>query len=375
MKIGIDVRLWNETGVGRYIRNLVENLYEIDRKNEYVLFCLKKDFEYISSNFLGWKVITASIRWHSIGEQKNLPRIIEKENLDLVHFPYFSVPVSYKRPFVVTMHDVIVNSLSTGRASTLPFPFYFAKRIAYKFIVGKALKNAVSVIVPCNSVKDDVLKSYGLNPKKIHVTYEGSSIFPKSKDKTLLKELSIEPKKYFLYVGNAYPHKNLERLLDAFLMFTSANPEIKLILAGKKDFFYERIENYPSVVALNGSIRFAFSPTDAELSLLYSNSLAFISPSLMEGFALPALEAMSLGTPLVLSDVPTFREICRDIPIAYFNPEDPIGIRHALDVFLNTSSKTVSDRIKLGKVLAKSYSWRKMAEETLRIYTDNSWRA
>src|SRR5688500_13416898 len=98
MKIGIDCRLWNETGVGRYIRNLVGQLQEIDKKNEYVLFMLPKDVANSKWKMENgkWKIVLADIRWHSVEEQVKFPKILEKENLDLMHFPYFSVPIRYK---------------------------------------------------------------------------------------------------------------------------------------------------------------------------------------------------------------------------------------------------------------------------------------
>lgn len=370
MKIGIDIRLWNETGVGRYIRNLVENLYSIDEDNSYVLFALKKDLDFLRTNFLKWKIVEANIRWHSFSEQRNLAGIIEKEGLDLIHFPYFSVPVNYKRPFIVTMHDVTNDTFSTGRASTLPLPLYFAKKIAYRYVVSKALSNSVAVIVPSNSVKDSLLKIKKVNPRKIYVTYEGSTVLSGS-NKEILSELGISRKKYFLYVGNAYPHKNLERLAEAYLMFASARPGVKLVLSGKKDFFHERLRDAGVIKANGDSIVFAQDLSDADLSTLYKNSLSFISPSLAEGFALPALEAMESGVSIILSNIPTFKEICRDVPLTYFNPKDIADIRRALEDVFTFPSNEVKNHIQLGKILAKSYSWRKMAEETLRIYEGN----
>src|SRR5260221_5744530 len=94
-KIGIDARLWNETGVGRYIRNLVAELEKIDTKNKYVLFVLSKDKETVQSSIVNskWSIAIADVRWHSVTEQIKLSRILKKENLDLMHFPYFSVPL------------------------------------------------------------------------------------------------------------------------------------------------------------------------------------------------------------------------------------------------------------------------------------------
>ncbi len=371
MRLGIDVRLWRETGVGRYIRNLVENLYDVDDQNDYILFALKKDVDYLRANFFKWKTVEANIRWHSIDEQRLLPGIIEKESLDLVHFPYFSVPIKYQRPFIVTMHDLIIYSSYTGQASTLPFPFFIAKKFAYKYVISKALKNSTAVIVPSNSVKDEVLKLNKVDQKKIHVIKEGVTLL-KGSNTEVLSELGIESKKYFLYVGNAYPHKNLECLINSFLRLSSQNPSVKLVLAGKKDFFYSRLEESPVAKALSSSLVFAKDVSDEELSILYKKCIAFISPSLSEGFALPALEAMGSGAPIILSDIPTFREICRDIPLVYFDPHDELSVRNAMEKVLELSSIEIRNHIQLGKILAKSYSWRKMAQQTLEIYESST---
>src|SRR3989344_536699 len=106
MKIGIDGRLWNETGVGRYIRNLIENLKEIDKDNEYVLFMRAKDIRELKPQYEKFKVVQTDIRWHTLEEQIMLPQILGKENLDLVHFPYFSAPIFYKKPYIITIHDL-----------------------------------------------------------------------------------------------------------------------------------------------------------------------------------------------------------------------------------------------------------------------------
>ncbi len=98
MRIGIDARLWKETGVGRYIRNLVKELQVLDKANDYILFVRKTDYEKVITQIGNdkFKVKIADVRWHTIDEQLKLPQILNKENLDLVHFPYFSVPVGYK---------------------------------------------------------------------------------------------------------------------------------------------------------------------------------------------------------------------------------------------------------------------------------------
>src|SRR5205085_9004153 len=98
MRIGIDARLWNETGVGRYIRNLVSELHKLEIEHEIVLFIKANDFESIKDKIGGskdknWKLVKADIRWHSLSEQFRFLTVLNKENLDLVHFPYFSLPI------------------------------------------------------------------------------------------------------------------------------------------------------------------------------------------------------------------------------------------------------------------------------------------
>src|SRR3990167_11343355 len=175
MRIGIDCRLWDETGVGRYIRNLVTNLSRIDKKNEYVLFARTQDENSIKSIVSGqWLVVKADFPWHSIAEQILFPKLLNKENLDLMHFPYFSVPIFYNKPFLVTIHDLIVNRFNTGRASTLPLPLYFAKRIGYHAVLSNAIYRAKKIIVPSNAVRDDLLGTYrNVSSNKVVVTYEG----------------------------------------------------------------------------------------------------------------------------------------------------------------------------------------------------------
>jgi len=127
MRIGIDARLWNESGVGRYIRNLVKQLQILDKTNSYVLFVRSEDADRIKNHELktkddNWKFVITDIQWHTIEEQLLFPKILNKENLDLVHFPYFSVPIFYNKPYIVTIHDLILHNFPTGKASTMPAP-------------------------------------------------------------------------------------------------------------------------------------------------------------------------------------------------------------------------------------------------------------
>jgi glycosyltransferase involved in cell wall biosynthesis len=360
MKIGIDARLWAQTGVGRYIRNLVLNLQIIDKNNEYVVFARSEDALEIKLTNPNWRIVEANIKWHSLSEQLEFPKILNKQDLDLVHFPYFSVPIFYNKPFIVTIHDLIMQHYPTGKASTLPLPLYKAKRIGYDKVISHAVKNSKKIIVPLNAIKDDLIKSLNVASDKIFVTYEGVD----SQITNHKPQISNKYGKYFLYVGNAYPHKNLEKLIEAFEIFKKNNSDIKLLLVGKDDFFYKRIETNLN----DDSIIFFHNVSDEELSNLYKNAIALVSASFMEGFGLPAIEAISNNCIAVLSNIPSFKEVLGDAAI-YFNPNNVQEISEKMQEVLINGKTHYSNQMQKAKEKLALFSWEKMAAETLKIYT------
>lgn len=367
MRVGIDARLWAQTGVGRYIRNLVSNLQKIDDKNDYVLFARSQDQESIKSTVTNknWKIVTANIRWHSLKEQYEFPKILNKENLDLVHFPYFSFPIFYKKPFVVTIHDLIMHHYPTGRASTLPMPFYKAKKMGYSKVINNAVKKSKKIIVPLNAVKEDLIKSLNVAEEKIVVTHEG--VDKKISNKSEIPPVKI-PAKYFLYVGNAYPHKNLERLISAFEIFKKNNnsKDVSLLLIGKNDFFYKRLKKHVEQKNLS-SIVFMHDLSDEQLAYLYKNAIALVLSSLMEGFGLPAIEAMSNNCLVMLSNIPSFREVCNDSAI-YFDQLEERDIAKKMNAVFKNGKKYYVQNLQKAKIRIKLFSWEKMAKETLKVY-------
>ena len=365
MRIGIDCRLWEETGVGRYIRNLVLNLQKLDKKNEYYLFALKKDKEEIlkrvqNDNF---RILNSDIKWHTVKEQVKFLQILNRENLDLVHFPYFSVPIFYNRPFVVTIHDLIQNHYASGKASALPFLFYYIKKIGYRRVLGNAVKKAKQIIVPLKSVENDLVSTLKVSEDKIFITNEGFD--PNIKRGEVSKTVLTATKNpYFLYVGNAYPHKNLEMLLKAFSTFNFQLSTFNLVLVGREDFFYKRLKKKE-----NKNVIFLHEVTDSDLFYLYSNSVAAVSPSLMEGFGLFPLEALGVGAVPIVSNIPSFHEVCGDLAI-YFDPKDPKDITEKLTKALKLKDSERREIKKKAEVWLKKFSWQKMAQQTLAVYEE-----
>ncbi len=364
MRIGIDARLWNETGVGRYIRNLVMQLQEIDQKNEYVLFV--KSLGDVAVSPPRWKIVATDIRWHTIEEQVKFPKILEKENLDLVHFPYFSIPIFYNRPYVITIHDLIINHYPTGKASTLPFPLYQLKRFGYQYVLNHAASKAKKIITVSEATKLEIVDHLNVSKEKIVVTYEGVDERVKG-DKTF--PFPLHPFPYLLYVGNAYPHKNLERLVEAFQLIYQEYPYVKLVLVGKENYFYDRLKESVREMGLEKVVVFVGGVSDEELILLYKNAKALVLPSLMEGFGLPGLEAMQQECLVLASDIPVFREIYHDAAI-YFNPLAVNAIHVTIREVLE-NKKDFRKIIEKGSKRVDAFSWKKMTEETLKIYENS----
>ena len=222
--IGIDARLYFETGVGVYIRNFLHYLQQSApseyRFNVYVLQKNSSQIHFDNPHFVKREV---SSRWHSLSEQMIFHRVLMNDRLDLMHFTYFSYPVLYSRPFIATIHDLTPLLFKTGKASTLPSFVYEAKHIIFSYILKQQVKRAKAIITPTEAVKKQLVEIYGEKYKsKISVLYEGVNYeFFKAQPNMNLQKLFKKP--YFLYVGNFYPHKNVDTLIDAFLKIDNKN--------------------------------------------------------------------------------------------------------------------------------------------------------
>lgn len=355
MRIGIDGRLWYENGVGRYIRNLVLGLEKIKADHEFTIFLNTKSFNEIEFKNKNFRKVKADIPWHTLREQVNFKRILDRENLDLVHFPYFSYPILYSKPFVVTIHDLIIDHFPTGHASSLPLPFYKLKRMAYKKITKNSAKKALSIIVPSNATKKDLIDLYKADQKRLKVIYEGFDKLISKKEK-----MDLVSKNYILYVGNAFPHKNLGKLIKAYKKL-SEKYNLDLVCIGRKDFFYEKLESNPY-----RGLYFLHNVDDSALFEYYTNAKCLVFPTLMEGFGLPLLEAMSLSCPVVCSKIPALQEIGGDACL-YFDPNDYEDIFLKIEKIIKDEKKR-QEMTQEGILQSRKFSWEKCASETLKLY-------
>jgi len=355
MRIGIDARLWYESGVGRYVRNLVLGFEKEKTSHEFTIFLNSKAYEEVKFNNPRFKKVEANVKWHTVSEQWRFKEILERQRLDLVHFPYFSYPVFYRGSFVITIHDLIIDHYPTGVSSSHALPVYYAKYLAYKHITKKAVLKAKKIIVPSLATKEELKDHYKADEKKLEVIYEGFD--PLIKSSSTKKELIS--KNYILYVGNAYPHKNLKKLIAAYLTLRKTI-DIDLICIGRRDFFYEKLEKNFS------HVKFLHDVDDSQLFDYYTNAKLVVSPSLMEGFGLPILEAMSLSCPVICSNTKAFSEIGGN-GVIYFNPEDSDDLAEKIKTVLQ-NKELRENLIKRGKLQSAKFSWHDTVTKTLKVY-------
>ncbi len=364
MRIGIDARLYSQTGVGRYIRNLLRTLAKINKSDEFYIYLNNPEYNDFHEPSSKWHKILLDLQWHSIQEQIIIPLRFIQDKLDVAHFPYFNVPVFYPGKYLLTIHDLIVDHFDTGRASTLPLILYKLKRLAYYIISRIGVRRASFIAVISQTTKQEVIEHYGKN-KPVLLTYDAidSHFTELVKTRTPEKYYDFD---YILYVGNAYPHKNLERLVDALALIKKDN-KIKLVLAGNDEFFFPRLKKYVERRGLQEDIIFFGNANDEQLIGLYYFAKCLAFPSLMEGFGLPNLEAVLCGCIPVVSNIPVFKEIWADI-LPMFDPCDITKMRRMLVKTINMNDREKSVILEKAKKITSGYTWEKTAQMTLDLY-------
>jgi len=380
MHIGIDARMYGpyHRGIGRYVQCLIEGLAKIDDGHRYTLFMgsnAAASFVPPSGKF---KAVKADVPWYSLREHWVMPRLVKRSKVDIMHWPHINVPYFCPVPYAVTVHDLIVWHFPDTRATTLPNWQYRLKLAAYRQVLQRAVNKSKSIITVSNFTKRDIVRHLKIDPKRIAVTYLGAEKMvlgterlPNSPAFTDYLNSTFNIKKpYLLYVGSAYPHKNLEKLLEAFkLLRVKFNRNWQLVLAGRKDYFYKKLEEGAGVAMspeLAAGVIFTGQVSERDLDGLYRGARFLVFPSLYEGFGLPPLEAMARGVPVVAAKTASIPEILSDAA-CYFNPEDIVNMAEIMD--LVGGSRQVQDELtRKGYERVKNFSWEKTVKETSAIY-------
>jgi len=367
MRIGIDARFFGpkEKGLGVYVQKLVENLEKTSgsENHQFFIFLKKERFDDFQPKNKNFNKIIADFNWYGWKEQFLYPFFLNKYNLELMHFGHFNVPLLYRRKIVVTIHDLILFHYPTVKNTTLNKFHYLIKYLAYRFAIKSAARRAVKVIAISKFTRKDLIKTLKVPKNKIKVIYQGCNFLSQNSSKkpeTILKKYAIV-KPYLLYVGNAYPHKNLERLTRVFARFNQVKPQTKLVLAGGRDYFYQQLEQTVKKEKFKNIIFPGFIASD-DLVTIYQEAEMVVFPSLYEGFGFPPLEAIAQGRKVACSDRTSMPEILGG-SVNYFDPENEDEMTKCLKETFEKENK----QKKHGKIASK-FSWEKTAKDTLKIY-------
>lgn len=357
-------------GIKEYIQNLAENLSRVDDKNEYILYVLEDQMEYVKSQLKSrFKIKPIPFRGNSLFDvirRSLLERFFwrreeQLEKWDVFHSPFFHGPKLKNTPLVLTIHDM--------RFFRFPTTYTFLRYQFLKRAVRDSVRRAKHIISISQFTKDEICEAYSTPVDKITVIHEAinrdhfsEQPLTDNEDKEIVKKLSNG--RFLLTVGHLEPRKNYDRLIAAFdKVRQKSDEELYLVIVGKKGHSYEEtlklIDSNDHVMYLN----FVSLPL---LNWLYKNAEMFVFPSYYEGFGFPPLEAASHGTISAVSNVSSIPEVCGDAAI-YFDPLDENDMASKLHTLLTDRKLQQELKSKLEGQLDK-FSWKKNAEETVKIY-------
>ncbi|RJR31322.1 glycosyltransferase family 1 protein [Candidatus Parcubacteria bacterium] len=368
MKIGIDARMYGNsvTGIGVYSENLIRNILELDKENEYVIFLLPENYNAFKINSPKVKKVKVNIGWYGWKEQIIYPLILLKYKLDLLHFIHFNVPILYPKKFIVTVHDITPKFFPGPRVKKS-----LIRRFAFAAVYYFGVKRAKAIIAVSRHTKNHLIKYYGINSEKIIVVYPSrNQNLPSEANYVIINEIKSRfglTKPYIFYVGVWRDHKNLCGLIKAFeILVNRYKKDILLVIGGKEDPGYPEIKRAITESSAGGRIILPGFIKNDELGAFYSQAKVFAIPSFNEGFGLVALEALYFKIPVLASDTTSLPEVLGDAAI-YFDPNSAEDMAEKFMLLLENEQLRL-DLINKGSQVLKKYNWKDSCRKILTIY-------
>lgn len=361
-KIGIDVRMIEHSGIGVRILNLVQHLAK-EKRDDLDIY-LFGNAEILGKYGLDkeFKIIEYKAGVYSLREFFGHSKMAEMDILDI---PHFNVPLRFLKKCIVTIHDIIPYKMKEFFPSKI-------KRIYMKLIFFLIQKFSLKVVSVSEYTKRDLVEVFDFSEMQIVNIYNGLNhelFFPHSKTEVTEFRMKYNlEKEYLLTVGIGKEHKNLGFLLRVLTpLWLEGNLDLPLVLAGAGGKIPEHLIEFIRPVE---KFIIPFQKISyEELPLLYQAAKMLIFPSLYEGFGFPLLEAQAVGCPVLSSNVSVMPEILR-ASAYFFDPIDEDKFRQEFRLFMLNPS-LLKSKISLGYENVKRFTWKKAAEETLKLYRLN----
>ncbi len=367
MRIAIDARKLRDYGIGTYVRNLLRHLARIDDSSEFIVLCRQADCASVNGLGANFRAVPEKAAPYSVREQLSVPMDLRREHVDLFHAPHYVLPPLARCRSVVTIHDCI----------HLRFPQYLPNRVAYAYARGSlwiATHRSDRVLTVSEASKRDILRYFRVPDKKIDVIYnaidERFGQAPAPEEIERVRERYQLDGPFILYAGNIKPHKNLERLIEAFhsLRRGGGFDDVRLLIIGDEISKYATLRRAVHRHKLHKHVRFFGFVPDETLASLYRLASVFVFPSLYEGFGLPPLEAMASGTPVITSNVSSLPEVVGDAALL-IDPYEPESIAEAMRRVLTDGS--LRDQLReRGFARAREFSWDRSVRRVREIYDE-----
>jgi glycosyltransferase involved in cell wall biosynthesis len=360
MRIGLEVTaaVRQGAGIGRYVRELLRALAQLDNVNQYKLFyATPSPIPYplppLPANFTARHLPFHDIWLARLWQRAQVPLPVELITgpLDLYHAPDFTLPPVQARS-VLTVHDL---SFVRDPESAAP-----GLRDYLNKVVPRSVQRADHIIAVSQATKADLIDLYHTPESKITVLYEGvDSIFKPTPNPAIRDKYALGPTPYIFSISTIQPRKNYVRLIQAL----AALPNYNLVIAGGPGWLHEPIYAEADKPAVKGRVKFIGFVPDSDLSSLYTEAAAFAYPSLYEGFGLPLLEAMACGTPTLTSNVSCLPEVAGDAAILV----DPYSVEAIAEGLKQTLAQSEILRPK-GFARAAQFRWDAVARDLLSLY-------
>jgi glycosyltransferase involved in cell wall biosynthesis len=368
VRIVIDGRMLGWTGIGRYTSHVLQELAALDADTHYVVLVRRDGMQSWTPPGPNFDAVVADFAPYGWSEQARLPRQVRNLRPDLVHFTHFNAPFAYREDFAVTVYDTtMLRFPSHCDTSAVRALARAPKRALARRVMDSAVSRARTVFTLSRHTANELTETFGVDPDRIRVTYAAA-------DKSGDLEESVpdvdgrDP--FILYVGNAYPHKNLDLVIEAMRGLVRQHHDLRLVLAGPDDECSALLRAKVGASPLNDHIVFVGRVSDPQLTWLYRHGTLFVMPSLSEGFGLTGLEAMAYGLPVVAARASCLPEIYGDAA-AYFEPSDPVDLQKALSGLLDDQDHR-QRLVNAGAERTAGYSWRSVAQTTLAGYRQSN---
>lgn len=383
MRIGIDCReILDPTrdggaGIPHYVHHLVTELVSRDKDNEYVLFfdnhaaaqakhALAGEGGRVTVRMLPFRSLTRHMPF--VYSHIVVSSVFERAKLDLLHGPANVLPLFYRKPAVVTIHDLAIYDHPEWFPGTLPGARTFSTRV----VVPRSMRAARRIIAVSDATKREIVRIFREDAGKVDVVREGVDATIADLPLSVAEKYGLQPGRFLLFLGTLEPRKNIPVAVRAFVRAVSSDPsldDVTFALAGAKGWkhgpIFAAMREANAVLGRERVHHLGYVPA-ADKTALLASAAAFVFPSLHEGFGLPPLEAMAAGAPVICSDAGALPEVVGDAAILV-PPDDEEKLARAMgDILCDAALRQELSR--KGRERASSFSWARTATGTIAVY-------